>query len=146
MEWFLYFIKLHKNLTTKCSRKAFNLACQWSKDEISGCKRAAGSEGANTGHKKVCHGQVHKDVVEVGPELLVLHGACNGEDVNASANHKYKKHESCHGVEGAQSPQVVLRNQERTQGRDVVGVQRDGYPEVFRQLHVPICPHLAAFI
>lgn len=92
------------NLTTKCCHKTLNLAHMWSKDEISVCKGAAGSEGAHTGHKKVRHSQVHQDVVEVGPQLLVLDGACHCKQIDGSARNKNKECECCHCIEGARVP------------------------------------------
>lgn len=79
-------------LTTKCSQKTFDLACERSKDEISGCKGAAGSEGAHTGHEKVCHSQV---------ELPLLDRAWNCKCTDGSAHSQYEKHEYGHCIECA---------------------------------------------
>lgn len=77
-----------KFLTTKCCCKSFNLAPQWTKNHVSEGKAVEAGEGAHRGHQEVCHGQVHQDVVQMRPELLVLNSTCNREGINACTGHK----------------------------------------------------------
>lgn len=88
-------------LTTKRYHKTFNLACEWTKDEIFASKGEGGGEGAHTGHNEVRHCQIQQDIVEVGPELLVLSSAGNCKHIDGSAHSKYKKHVYRHCIEGA---------------------------------------------
>lgn len=92
---------LNHLLTAKCDQKALDFAHKRSKDKISESKSAARSKGANNRYKKIGYSQVDQDVVEVGSQLLVLDGACNGEQVDKTAHGEYEKHVYGHGIKGA---------------------------------------------
>lgn len=79
-------------LTTQGCCESFDLAPQWTNNHVSEGKAAEAGEGAHTGHEEVCHGQVHQDVIQMGPELLVLKSTCYGEDINDCSAHKKDEH------------------------------------------------------
>ena len=103
---------IHKALTPQSSGEPFDLAEQRAQHHVFEGEAHEAGEGADGGDEEVGHGQVHQDVVEVRPQLLVLDGAGDGERVDAGAGHKQDEHEGWHGVEDARAPQVVLGNQE----------------------------------
>lgn len=73
------FVKL---LTTNSGCESFNLAPQWTKNHVSEGKAVEAGEGAHSRDEEVRHGQVHQDVVQMRPELLVLNSTCNSEGIN----------------------------------------------------------------
>lgn len=107
------FIKI---LTTKGCCKSFDLASQRTHKHVSDSEAAEAGEGANTGDQQVCNSQVHQDVVQMRPELLIFDSACNCERIYACTRHKYEKHERCHAVKGRWARQVILWDQEWGEG------------------------------
>lgn len=79
------FIKI---LTTKGCCKAFDLASQWTHKHVSGGEAAEAGEDAHAGDQQVGKSQVHQDVVQVRPELLIFDSACNCEHIYARTRHK----------------------------------------------------------
>lgn len=79
---------LNKLLTAKSCCESFNLAPDWTKNHVSEGKAVEAGEGAHRGDEEVCHSQVHQDVVQMGPELLILNSTRDSEDINACTGHK----------------------------------------------------------
>lgn len=86
-------VHLVKILTSNSCCESFNLAPQWTKNHVSEGKAIEAGEGAHSGDEEVRHGQVHQDVVQVRPELLVLNSARDSDGVNACTGHKEEEHE-----------------------------------------------------
>lgn len=81
-------------LTTKSCCKSFNLAPERTKNHVSEGKAVEAGEGAHRGDEEVCHSQVHQDVVQMRPELLILSSACNSKCIDARTSHKQEEHKS----------------------------------------------------
>lgn len=69
-------------LTSQRGEEAFHGAAHGAEDEVAVPGGVEGDSEAEAGHEQICHRQVHQDVVERLPQLLVLEGDQQGEEVD----------------------------------------------------------------
>lgn len=81
-------MSLFRVLTTNGCKKSFDLASQGTKYHVSDKEAVEAGESAHSGDQEVCKSHVHQDVVQMGPELLILDSACNCEHIYACTSHK----------------------------------------------------------
>lgn len=88
------FIQVLMLLTTKSCCKSFDLAPEGTKNHVSEGKAVEAGEGAHRGDEEVRHSQVHQNVVQMRPELLILSCTCDSKRIDGRTGHKQEEHKS----------------------------------------------------